>query len=1550
MALKLAKTAEDSIDRFFERDDALSRLGGLYNDTLGAVEDELKAPRPQEFTHNVLDLAVQKVVEKLSWNLLTEAHATPTSVGVPALLDLCIAGVANQYLVNSTPYKVLEDLMEGQTISTCEKVWVLLESRKGKLTTSDFIAGPGRTTKASLCLLRLCNALLRRLSKTHNSVFCGKILLFLSFTFALSERSAVNLTGKANVTNVTVFEDQDAFDLAESTDAVKTSEIVPGLELDSDPSADVGPIDYNLYRTFWDLQSFFREHQMATQSAENWEKFFAELNVVLAAFEGNAFSPDDLERSRDLMGSSGAPIHSADVVMHEAESESSKNTMEQVAQEHFFQPKYLTNSRLFRLQLRDPILRECMLTQFLILFNDLTRAKPPVGSTTPKAKLAELNDRVVALLKQTPSDGEGFSEMVSYVLERERNWVKWKQEKCPPYEKFPPKEGEGTSSSSNQPVKRPRRQLTSPLLEQILSESSKPSQILEKIKGKERATEVSLNSYTDRFKEAWDPENGIEKEYWPDKDEMEEHSDDDFDFDYEQFLLAAQVQRYYYRGFYPRGIFVIWSLLRADCYDLNGCDNYGIPPIVYASKCGSAILLRLLLYYKADINALSKDCYTTGSALAIARKGTSEDHALVLKALEGKLVAEREALLVEIVATRKKAPAPPPPPPPALSNPRSMLSMAGTNNAFTDGGPRVIRLSPYKYVHVLDTNSNVSRVLAGPLTYTRQEHEHVMTVPQDMIVLPAQHYVEVRNPVVRSEDGKIIRDAFDQAKLKHGEIEFRIFDKYPEPFPLYPGEEQVGNISELRVVPVDTALRIRVSRKIDKYAAGDEWLFVGPATYYPRVEEEIVAVVQAIVIKKNQAIKFRAEKKCTDSQGVKRDAGEEWLVRTPGAYLPQIDEVHVETLQAHILTEQTALNLRALRTFKDIYGISRRAGEEWLITTKTTETHVQDVHEDIIGYVNVTILTNRQYCVVVDPVINGVQRRGTRQLRKGDASFFLQPGEQLENDRVEDICVLADDEAVLLQAVEPFKELPEGGEPEGEDGGDVPIKKSAGVKREAGERWMVHGPREYIPPIQVKVLETRRAIPLDINEGVYVRDRKTGHVRAVKGETYMLQPTEELWAKYLSPAVEELLSSGSAYVTDPTQSNKITASLGRPWSNKKDLRPRDPTRVVTFEVPHNAGLQVYDYKTTSSRILFGPTLVMLEPDEQFTVLRLSGGVPKEPNVIRTLCMQLGPDFMRDQIIVETSDHARLSLTIAYNWRFRVDTSKPAEAAKVFNVKDFTGDACKTLASRIRGAVAVQDFDYFHKNSAQIIRTSIFGLDENNKLRSELIFPANNLSITNVDIQAAEPVDQLTRESLQKSVQLAIEITTKSQEARAKAIAMKEEEAAKGELLRQQLDNQSSAEEARKNLVQLIAECSAVQEEAAAVSRARAQAQAAEIEGQAAVRQAELRAKAVNIEHEAQVTRVKEDQALSVAHAERLVEIEVRKKRELMAIEAEKFQQMVSSVGQDTLVALARAGPDGQVKMLEALGLSGYLITDGKSPVNLLGTAEGIIRGISQAEQ
>lgn len=60
-----------------------------------------------------------------------------------------------------------------------------------------------------LTLLRLCNELLRRLSKAKNTVFCGRILMLLSNVFPLGERSGVNLKGEYNVDNITPIESDD---------------------------------------------------------------------------------------------------------------------------------------------------------------------------------------------------------------------------------------------------------------------------------------------------------------------------------------------------------------------------------------------------------------------------------------------------------------------------------------------------------------------------------------------------------------------------------------------------------------------------------------------------------------------------------------------------------------------------------------------------------------------------------------------------------------------------------------------------------------------------------------------------------------------------------------------------------------------------------------------------------------------------------------------------------------------------------------------------------------------------------------------------------------------------------------------------------------------------------------------------------------------------------------------------------------------------------------------------------------------------------------------
>jgi len=341
---------------------------------------------------------------------------------------------------------------------------------------------------------------------------------------------------------------------------------------------------------------------------------------------------------------------------------------------------------------------------------------------------------------------------------------------------------------------------------------------------------------------------------------------------------------------------------------------------------------------------------------------------------------------------------------------------------------------------------------------------------------------------------------------------------------------------------------------------------------------------------------------------------------------------------------------------------------------------------------------------------------------------------------------------------------------------------------------------------------------------------------------------------------------------------------------------------------------------------------MLGPDEQFTVLSLSGDKPKRPHVIKALALQLGPDFMTDIVIVETADHARLSLKLSYNWHFEVDRSKDAE--KIFSVPDFVGDACKAIASRVRGEVALHNFDEFHRNSAKIIRIAVFGVDDNKKVKNRFLFSANNLVISNIDIQSVEPVDSRTRDALQKSVQLAIEITTQSQEATARHEAARSEQEAKGELERQKIVDEAKAEAARKALLELQAASAAVEAMGAASAEARAQAARAEIQGLSAVEQAKLTTEAESVLAQSELEEIKARQEAEIAHQQALNELEINRARDLANIESGKFKKLVDTLTKETLKSISVAGPDMQEKLLGGLGLKSFAISGPDSPLNM----------------
>ncbi|NER81216.1 MAG: colicin uptake protein, partial [Leptolyngbya sp. SIO1D8] len=491
-----------------------------------------------------------------------------------------------------------------------------------------------------------------------------------------------------------------------------------------------------------------------------------------------------------------------------------------------------------------------------------------------------------------------------------------------------------------------------------------------------------------------------------------------------------------------------------------------------------------------------------------------------------------------------------------------------------------------------------------------------------------------------------------------------------------------------------------------------------------------------------------------------------------------------------------------------------------------------------------------------------------------------------------------------------------------------------------GDLWMIRGPRDYIPPVQVEVAERRRAIPLDKNEGLYVRDTQTGELKLVTGpQAYMLSPYEELWEKELPAVVEALLS----------QNDGSLGTGGREtFFEVVSSAERDKSRAVVFHVPQNSVVQIHDYKERTARSVFGPDLVMLGPDEAFTVLSLSGGKPKCPHQIKALSLFLGPDFMTDIFTVETSDHARLQLQLSYNWYFDVDQHNESAATQLFHVPDFVGDACKAIASRVRGAVAGVKFDEFHRNSARIIRAAVFGVDEANRIRNEFRFNTNGLVITNIDIQSVEPIDEETLRSLQKSVQLAIQITTDAQEAAARHDAERISQEAKARLERQGIVDRAAAAMERKTLLELEAENAAISAAGEATAQAKANAEATQIEGDLAINIATQEAEAARIRAEAELSQLRVRQEAELAHQQALNALEIEKAERLASISSLEFTQRVEAIGAETLKAMAQAGPEMQAKLLEALGIQSVLITDGNSPINLFNTAQGLINpaGIS----
>jgi major vault protein len=108
---------------------------------------------------------------------------------------------------------------------------------------------------------------------------------------------------------------------------------------------------------------------------------------------------------------------------------------------------------------------------------------------------------------------------------------------------------------------------------------------------------------------------------------------------------------------------------------------------------------------------------------------------------------------------------------------------------------QIVRITPFHYIHVEDKNTFITRVEVVPQIFIKKENEFlIFAEPKRMINLTPMSYCQIRNPTLRDANGKNVFTESGEATLNRGETEYRFYESFNRPFPLYPGEELIGEI------------------------------------------------------------------------------------------------------------------------------------------------------------------------------------------------------------------------------------------------------------------------------------------------------------------------------------------------------------------------------------------------------------------------------------------------------------------------------------------------------------------------------------------------------------------------------------------------------------------------------------------------------------------------------------------------------------------------------------------------------------------------------------
>jgi major vault protein len=84
--------------------------------------------------------------------------------------------------------------------------------------------------------------------------------------------------------------------------------------------------------------------------------------------------------------------------------------------------------------------------------------------------------------------------------------------------------------------------------------------------------------------------------------------------------------------------------------------------------------------------------------------------------------------------------------------------------------------------------------------------------------------------------------------------------------------------------------------------------------------------------------------------------------------MPTAEIEVLDLRKGYVLNDVTALHLKATKNFTDFYGVKRRAGQEWLVDKTIKDVHIIDAGEELVREERIIVLTQTQYCIIRNPI------------------------------------------------------------------------------------------------------------------------------------------------------------------------------------------------------------------------------------------------------------------------------------------------------------------------------------------------------------------------------------------------------------------------------------------------------------------------------------------------------------------------------------------------------------------------------------------------------